>query len=95
MRIIVEDTCGSLPGKAAGNSTVLACQRVAKAVKANPAGFVPARYGNFDEIPVKGRAEGVTVREWDRLFFASAGIPASRIHPRFALVPDKDAAAAL
>jgi 6-phosphogluconolactonase/glucosamine-6-phosphate isomerase/deaminase len=65
----------------AGNSPVLTYQRVIKAIQANPAGFVNVHYYNFDEIPIKGQAKGVTMRELDRLFFVPAGIPASRIHP--------------
>jgi 6-phosphogluconolactonase/glucosamine-6-phosphate isomerase/deaminase len=79
----------------AGNSPVLTCQRVKKAIKANPAGFAHVRCYNFDEIPIKGQAKGVTMRELDRLFFVPAGMPASRIHPRFTLILDNDAASAL
>jgi 6-phosphogluconolactonase/glucosamine-6-phosphate isomerase/deaminase len=65
----------------AGNSPVLTYKRVIKAINANPAGFANVHYYNFDEVPIKGEAKGVTMRELDRLFFIPAEIPASRIHP--------------
>jgi 6-phosphogluconolactonase/glucosamine-6-phosphate isomerase/deaminase len=65
----------------AGISPVSTYKKVIKAIKAAPADFANVHYYNFDEIPIKGQAKGVTMRDLDRLFFTPAGIPASRVHP--------------
>jgi 6-phosphogluconolactonase/glucosamine-6-phosphate isomerase/deaminase len=65
----------------AGNSPVLVYEKLIKEIKALPQAFTNVHYYNFDEIPLKGSAKGVTMGELDRLYFTPAEIPSSRIHP--------------
>lgn len=63
-----------------GNTPVLVYQRLVEAVKDSPS-YGNVHYYNFDEIPVPGQAEGVTISDLRRLYLTPAAIAEANIHP--------------
>lgn len=64
----------------AGNTPVGVYQKMLEVVKGST-NYSNVHYYNFDEIPVEGQNEGVTITELRKLFLTPAQIQEKNIHP--------------
>lgn len=63
-----------------GNTPVRTYEKLVEAVKDSDS-FDNVHYYNFDEIPVVGQEEGVTISDIKRLYLNPANVKAENIHP--------------
>ncbi|MBP1047940.1 glucosamine-6-phosphate deaminase [Enterococcus sp. BWM-S5] len=63
-----------------GNTPVKVYEKMVTAVKENP-NYENVHYYNFDEIPVEGQKEGITISDLRRLYLTPAAINEENIHP--------------
>ncbi|WP_321388451.1 glucosamine-6-phosphate deaminase [uncultured Enterococcus sp.] len=63
-----------------GNTPVKVYEKMVTAVKDSP-NYNNVHYYNFDEIPVEGQKEGITISDLRRLYLTPAGISEENIHP--------------
>ncbi|MGC6769314.1 glucosamine-6-phosphate deaminase [Enterococcus sp. LJL128] len=63
-----------------GNTPVKVYEKLVNIMKGNSS-YTNVHYYNFDEIPVEGQAEGVTISDLRRLYLTPAGIDEKNIHP--------------
>lgn len=63
-----------------GKTPVLVYDKLAEIVKDSP-DYSNVHYYNFDEIPVSGQAEGITISDLRRLYLTPANIKEENIHP--------------
>lgn len=71
-----------------GNTPVKVYEKMVTAVKDSP-NYDNVHYYNFDEIPVEGQKEGITISDLRRLYLTPAGINEENVHP---LTPENYAA---
>ncbi|EOI06814.1 glucosamine-6-phosphate deaminase [Enterococcus moraviensis ATCC BAA-383] len=64
----------------AGNTPVGVYKRMVESVKDSP-DYENVHYYNFDEIPVAGQKEGVTITDLRKLYLTPANINEANIHP--------------
>lgn len=64
----------------AGNTPVGVYEKMIEAVK-DSADYANVHYYNFDEIPVPGQAEGITITDLRKLYLTPANIKNTNIHP--------------
>ncbi|MBL1228324.1 glucosamine-6-phosphate deaminase [Enterococcus sp. BWB1-3] len=63
-----------------GNTPVKVYKKMVKVVKGS-SNYDNVHYYNFDEIPVEGQKEGITMSDLRRLYLTPAGIDEKNIHP--------------
>ncbi|MBO0423254.1 6-phosphogluconolactonase [Enterococcus plantarum] len=64
----------------AGNTPVHVYKKMVEIVKDSP-NYANVHYYNFDEIPVAGQKEGITITDLRKLYFTPATIDEANIHP--------------
>ena len=64
----------------AGSTPVKVYEKMVRVVKDNP-NYDSVHYYNFDEIPVEGQKEGITISDLRKLYLTPAGINEKNIHP--------------
>lgn len=64
----------------AGKTPVGVYEKLTEAVK-DKSNYTNVHYYNFDEIPLAGQAEGITISDLRRLYLTPAGIKEENIHP--------------
>ncbi|PZL70042.1 glucosamine-6-phosphate deaminase [Enterococcus plantarum] len=64
----------------AGNTPVHVYKKMVEIVKDSP-NYANVHYYNFDEVPVAGQKEGITITDLRKLYFTPATIDEANIHP--------------